>query len=270
MPNNKRHNEPLRLRFPFLWGSTATPDDFREDLRRTDAEFGFKWRRHKTARLAELQRHEDQLALVIAKERLSIAEPLLQQLESLGAVSDNLLDAVTTTPIDRRSAEAVFRSSSISLRPGVVLADHHLDAVLTDLTDLEPEGDLGLAIVRDSICTVRKPTTYQKLADEHGGITRQAVDGRRKTLVRRLLGIGERRALASLGEFLRNQAAERSGSLVMAAANPFTRIALLPHEGDFPDVVDAVKVGLWLASAGPNADRPPGFQAQPDGSLRRR
>ena len=267
MPSNKRRNEPLRLLFPLLWSSTATPNDFREDLERTDIEFGYKWRRHKSARLAELQRHEDQLALTIARGRLSITEPLLVQLEALHEVSGNLLDAVTTMPIDRRSAEAVFRSSSINLRPGVAVADHHLDAVLTDLGDLEPLDDLGLAIVREAIWTVQKPTPYQKLADEHGGISRQAVDGRRKTLIKRLLGIGERRALSSLREFLRNQADDRSGSVVLPADDPFTRIALLPHEGGFPDVVDAVKVGLWLASAGPDDERRPGFEIQKDGSL---
>ena len=53
----------------------------------------------------------------------------------------------------------------------------------------------------------------------------------------------------------------------LPAGDPFTQIAVLPHEGGFPDVVDAVKVGLWLASAGPDDERRPGFEIQKDGSL---
>ena len=52
MPKRTPHHEPLRLRFPLLWESTETPPSLREDLDRTDAELGAKWRRHKTGRLA--------------------------------------------------------------------------------------------------------------------------------------------------------------------------------------------------------------------------
>ena len=45
------------------------------------------------------------------------------------------------------------------------------------------------------------------------------------------------------------------------------RAGIIAQPRGFPDVVDAVKLGLWLASAGPDDQQRPGFEIQKDGSL---
>ncbi len=266
MSKRTPRHEPLRLRFPLLWESTETPPGLREDLDRTDAELGAKWRRHKTDRLAELQRHEDQLALVAVKRELDDVLPVLTQLGLVATGGEDLRSAATLTPVDGRSAKIVYRLITLRLQPAVAVADHELDLVLDDLRQLDTDA-LGHAIVREAICTIHKTTTYAVLGERHGGKTKQTVADRRKRLEGRLIGLGDRRALSALREALSSRLANSTKGPTLPADDPFTRIALLPHEGEFPDVVDAVKVGLWLASAGPDDKRRPGFEIQKDGSL---
>ena len=266
MPKRTPRHQPLWLRFPLLWESAQTPPDLREDLARTDSEFGAKWRRHKTDRLAELQRHEDQLALVTARRELDDALPVLTQLGLLATGGEDLRSSATLTPVDGQSAELVYRLTTLRLQPTLTVADHELGLVLDDLQQLGTDA-LGHAIVREAICTLGKPTTYVVLGERHGGKTKQTVADRRKRLEGRLIGLGDRRALSALREALSSRLVNSIKGPTLPAGDPFTQIAVLPHEGGFPDVVDAVKVGLWLASAGPDDQQRPGFEIQKDGSL---
>ena len=266
MPKRIPRHDPLRLRFPLLWESTETPPGLREDLDRTDAELGAKWRRHKTDRLAELQRHEDQLALVAVKRELDDALPVLTQLGLLATGGEDLLSAATLTPVDGRSAEIVYRLTTLRLQPAVAVADHELDLVLDDLRRLDTDA-LGHAIVREAICSLVKPTTYLVLGKRHGGKTKQAVADRKRRLEGRLIELGERRALSALCEALSSRLVNSIKGPTLPTGDPFNQIALLPHEDEFPDVIDVVKVGLWLASGGRYDERRPGFKIQQDGSL---
>ena len=266
MPKRTPRHEPLRLRFPLLWESTETPPGLREDLDRTDTEFGAKWRRHKTDRLAELQRHEDQLALVAVKRELDDALPVLTQLGLVATGGEDLRSAATLTPVDGRSAEIVYRLTTLRLQPAVAVADHELGLVLDDLRQLDTDF-LGHAIVREAICSLGKPTTYLVLGERHGGKTKQTVADRKRRLEGRLIELGGRRALSALCEALSSRLANSIKGPTLPTDDPFNQIALLPHEDEFPDVIDVVKVGLWLASAGRDDERRPGFQIQQDGSL---
>jgi hypothetical protein len=249
-----------------LWESTETPPGLREDLDRTDAELGAKWRRHKTDRLAELQRHEDQLALVAVKRELDNALPVLRQLGLVATGGEDLRSAATLTPVDGRSAEIVYRLITLRLQPAVAVADHELDLVLDDLRQLDTDA-LGHDIVREAICSLVKPTTYVVLGERHGGVTKQTVADRKRRLEGRLIKLGGRRALSALRETLSSRLVSSVKGTTLPTDDPFNQIALLPHEDEFPDVVDAVKVGLWLASAGHNDERRPGFKIQENGSL---
>mgnify|MGYP000897934093 CR=1 FL=1 len=266
MPKRTPRHQPLRLRFPLLWESTQTPPDLREDLARTDSEFGAKWRRHKTDRLAELHRHEDQLALVAARRELDQALPILAQLNLLTPGGADLRSAATLSPVDGQSAEIVYRLTTLRLQPTLTVADHELGLVLDDLRQLDTDA-LGHAIVREAICSLVKPTTYLVLGKRHGGKTKQTVADRKRRLECRLIELGERRALSALCEALSSRLVNSIKGPTLPTDNPFNQIALLPHEDEFPDVIDVVKVGLWLASAGRDDERRPGFQIQQDGSL---
>ncbi len=257
--------QTLRHRFPLLWRLDATDPEFREDLERTDREFGSKWRRHKADRLAELQRHEDQLALAVARDEIAAARPVIDLLGLLAHAPGSLLAAVATTPIDAETAETVFRLSTIRLSPAVSVADHDLDEVLDDLSSLHPD-DLGEAILREAIYPVGPPIPNSRLAKRFG-ITRQSVSERRRRLEDRLIELGKRRSLASLRDHLEGRTRHQATGPVLPPNDPFAGIARLDHEGSFPDVIDAVQAGLWLASRIPLDSRPPGFRRQPDDSL---
>ncbi|MDP6422561.1 MAG: hypothetical protein QF672_14780 [SAR202 cluster bacterium] len=263
----EKHEEQLRHRFPLLWRNQDTRTDFREDLGRTDREFGTKWRKHKSDRLADLQRHEDQLALADTIETLAATRPVIRQLGMISTLSGDLLDAVLSTPIDTYTADAIYRLGAITLRPTVAVADHDLDKVLADLSELEPD-DLGISILRELTYPIGKRTSGSQLAARHD-ITRQSVAERRRRLEERLILLAERRPLASLRDYLVGRMRHREPGPILLAGNPFTAIAQLAHETHFPSVIDAVQAGLWLASQHSD-ERPRGFELQPDGSLAKR
>lgn len=266
MPNPK--DQHLHERFPLLWAASTTDPEQRTDLELTDSQFGAKWRRHKSRRLAELQRHEDQLALVEARRHLERVAPVIEQLEHLGGLAPDLHAAVDAAPRDLRSAEATFRLTTLRLHPSPHVADHQLERVLDDLRQLRAD-DLGCAIVRESICAIERPTTYAALGERFGGKTKQTVADRKKRLEERLCALGERHALSALRRELEGRLNDTVHGRTLPASDPFTQIATLTNDGDYPTVVDVVRAALWLAS-GDGEGRRAGMERLQDGSLRTR
>jgi len=258
--SNWSKSEPMAGRFPHLWRSPRTPEQFREDLGLTEAEFGRKHRRGKAARLAELQLHEDQLALTETAEELGRARPLLANLSKIGDVAPNLLDARAFRIADAESAQAAYRLATISLRPEARVEDHELEAVLDDLKDV-CRDELDRDILRESICTCVKPVPDTKLGKRHE-MTRQSVAERRHKLINRLVDLSGRRPIASLLDFIIGRIDHRTGEPCLHADDPFVQIALLDIDSDSLSAQDVVAVGIWLASDRGNDPKPRGFRRE--------
>lgn len=255
--SNRSKTGPMAGRFPHLWRSTRTPEQFREDLDLTEAEFGRKHRRGKAARLAELQLREDQLALTEAAEELGRARPLLANLSKTGNVTQNLLDARTFRITDDESAEAAYRLATISLRPEARVENHELEAVLDDLKDVCRDA-LDRDILRESICTCLKPVPDTKLAERYEK-TRQSVAKRRHKLINRLVDLSGQRPISSLLDFIIARIDHRTGKPCLHADDPFVQIALLDIDSDSLGAQDVVAVGIWLASDRSDDSKPRGF-----------
>ena len=265
----------LGERFPHLRRSPDTRDDFREDLARTDVEFGRKWRRHKSARLAELQLHEDQLELADRRRFLDRIQPVVDLLAEVstgvatGGIApggDLLLDAIGRDVVDHGSAEAAYALATIRLRPELSVGDHGYGAVRSDLLGLGLD-QVGVDVLRESVCALTRPATDTLLAERHG-IAKQSIAERRRRLVDRLLQMGDRRPFASLCEVIVDRMDRRGERPRLRLDDPLARIALLRGR-DFPDLSDAVAVGIWLASGDGVDGRRPGFQRSDDGLVRR-
>ncbi len=255
--SNRSKTAPLASRFPHLWRSPRAPEEFREDLELTEVGFGRKYRRGKAARLAELQLHEDQLALTKAAEELGRARPLLVNLGKIGNVVQTLLDARAFRTVDAESAEAAYRLATISLRPEVRVEDHELEAVLDELRDV-CRDELDRDILRESICTCVKPVADTKLGKRYE-MTRQSVAERRHKLINRLVDLSGRRPIASLLDFIIGRIDHRTGEPYLHADDPFVQIALLDIDSDSLSAQDVVAVGIWLASDRGNDPKPRGF-----------
>ncbi len=258
--SNRSKTAPLASRFPHLWRSPRAPEEFREDLDLTEVEFGRKYRRGKAARLAELQLHEDQLALTEAAEELGRARPLLVNLGKIGNIAQNLLDTRAFRTVDAESAEAAYRLATISLRPEARVEDHELEAVLDELKDL-CKDELDRDILRESICSCVKPVTDTKLGKRHD-MTRQSVAERRHKLINQLVELGGRRPIASLRDFIIPRIDHRTGKPCLHADDPFVQIALINTGSDSLDARDAVAVGIWLASDQGGDSKPRGFSRE--------
>jgi hypothetical protein len=260
--SNRSKTAPLASRFPHLWRSPRAPEEFREDLDLTEVEFGRKYRRGKAARLAELQLHEDQLALTEAAEELGRARPLLVNLGKIGNVVQTLLDARAFRTVDAESAEAAYRLATISLRPEARVEDHELEAVLDELKGLCKDA-LDRDILRESICSCVKRVADTKLGRRHE-MTRQSVAERRHKLINRLVELGGRRPIASLLDFIIGRIDHRTGKPCLHADDPFVQIALINTGSDSLDARDAVAVGIWLASDQGGDSKPRGFIREGD------
>ena len=258
--SNWSKSEPMAGRFPHLWRSPRTPEQFREDLGLTEAEFGSKHRRGKAARLAEMQLHEDQLALTEAAEEIGRARPVLVNLGKIGSVAPNLLDAQAFRIVDAESAEAAYRLATISLRPEARVEDHELEAVLDELTDLCKDA-LDRDLLRESVCNCVKPVSDTKLGRRHEK-ARQSVAERRHKLINRLVELGGRRPIASLRDFIIGRIDHRTGEPCLHADDPFVQIALLDIDSDSLSAQDVVAVGIWLASDRGNDPKPRGFRRE--------
>ena len=260
--SNRSKTAPLASRFPHLWRSPRAPEEFREDLDLTEAEFGRKHRRGKAARLAELQLHEDQLALMEAAEELGRARPLLANLSKTGDVAPNLLDARAFRIADAESAQAAYRLATISLRPEARVEDHELEAVLDELTDLCKDA-LDRDLLRESVCNCVKPVSDTKLGRRHEK-ARQSVAERRHKLINRLVDLSGRRSIASLLDFIIGRIDHRTGKPCLHADDPFVQIALINTGSDSLDARDVVAVGIWLASDQGGDSKPRGFIREGD------
>ena len=260
--SNWSKTEPMASRFPHLWRSPRASEEFRKDLDLTEAEFGSKHRRGKAARLAELQLHEDQLALTEAAEEIGRARPVLVNLGKIGSVAQNLLDAQAFRIVDAESAEAAYRLATISLRPEARVEDHELEAVLDELTDLCKDA-LDRDLLRESVCNCVKPVSDTKLGRRHEK-ARQSVAERRHKLINRLVELGGRRPIASLRDFIIARIDHRTGRPCLHADDPFVRIALLDIGSDSLDARDVVAVGIWLASDQGSDSKPRGFIREGD------
>jgi len=261
---------PLSERFHLLHRSPDTSDEFRADLDRTDIEFGRKWRRHKNARLAELQRHEDQLDLANRRRFIDRIQPVVDQLAAVdpGQASGTglLLDALAAGVVDHPSAMTAYQLATIRLLPELTIGDHESSAVLADVRALKLD-ETGVAVLRESICTTSRPLSDSRLA-ERFDITKQSVAERRRRLVRRLLDLEARRPFAALREVITDRIDHRGPRPRLRAEDPLVRIAAI-EPLEHPDLIDVVSIGIWLASGDRSGDTPPGFEKSPDGLFRR-
>ena len=264
MTNGK--SDPMASRFAYLWRAPSLQEDVRKDLEMTEAEFGGTYRKGKKNRIQELQRLDDHFARIDLEEQLERTQPVLDTLREVGSMSQNLLDARSFRIIDVQSAEVAYRLASVSLRGAEArVEDHALDAVLAELGDL-CRDPLDTEITRTSICTFGNPVTNSELGQRHG-VTKQAVAKRRHNLVNRILELGGQRPIESLRTFIdaRIRHPKRLvGKPCLRTDDPFIMIALLDTNSDFPTVIDAVEVCIFLASRQRDESRPRGFSREGD------
>ncbi len=264
MTNGK--SDPMASRFAYLWRAPSLQEDVRKDLEMTEAEFGGTYRKGKKNRIQELQRLDDHFARIDLEEQLERSQAVLDALGEVGSMARNLLDARSFRIIDVQSAEVAYRLASVSLRGAEArVEDHALDAVLAELGDL-CRDPLDTEITRTSICTFGNPVTNSELGQRHG-VTKQAVAKRRHNLVNRILELGGQRPIESLRTFIdaRIRHPKRLvGKPCLRTDDPFIMIALLDTNSDFPTVIDAVEVCIFLASRQRDESRPRGFSREGD------
>ena len=291
MTTSRPSDEPIHERFPLLWADDVTPDDVRADLRLTDLELGTRYRRGKQTRLDRYQQMEDALALQAARNYQATTEPILEVLQELLGGASSLLDATVPSNTNQltdpastthhslalhyprheppTSSEPLsdlsklrYLLSTVELGAEVAVGDHRLDAVLSviDEVGLDPTG---VDLFREVVTCLESPASLASLSERHG-TSRQAMSVRRQRLARRLTRTREEFAVAALVRVVRERLERVDGRPV---DDPFQSIALSPPHGEFPGAVDAVRLGLWLASPEGHGEAPVGYLLDETGTL---
>ena len=158
--------------------------------------------------------------------------------------------------------EVRYIFSTIEHGAPVAMGAHRLDAVLTVMSglDLDPTS---VDLFREVICCLEPPSSLAAVASARQ-ITRQATSVRRKRLARRLVRTRRESAIAALEEVVHRRLEAVTGR---PAGDPFLSIALLTPDRKFPNVVDVVRLGLWLASGEGHGEVPVGFVLNDEGEL---
>ncbi len=158
--------------------------------------------------------------------------------------------------------EVQYALSTIEHGAPVAIGAHRLDAVLTVMRglDLDPTS---VDLFREVICCLEPPSSLAAVASARQ-ITRQAMSVRRQRLARRLVRTRGESAIAALEEVVHRRLEAVTGR---PAGDPFLSIALLTPDRKFPNVVDVVRLGLWLASAEGHGEVPVGFVLNDEGEL---
>ena len=290
MSTSRPPDEPIHKRFPLLRESDDTPDDVRADLHLTDTELGTRYRRGKQTRLNRYQQLEDALALQAARNYQATTEPILEVLQELMGGTPTLLDGLVsvvpvwpddpeewrTSDLSGGAAESRLRThwtgaelpevqyilSTIEHGAPVAVGAHRLDAVLTVMSglDLDPTS---VDLFREVICCLKPPSSLSAISERHG-TSRQAMSVRRQRLAPRLSRTRGESAIAALEKVVH----QRLETVTRwPAGDPFLSIALSTLDQKFPNAVDAVRLGLWLASPEGHGEVPVGFVLNDEGEL---
>ncbi len=274
MSTSRSPDELIHERFPLLWESDDTPDDVKADLRLTDTELGTRYRRGKQTRLDRYQQLEDALELRDARAYQATTAPVLEVLTELMGGAPTLLDAempilIEHYPADRapiKSAailsELRYNLSTVGVNAAMAVGDHRLDAVLTVMDEVGLD-EIGVDLFREVITCLEPPSSLASLSERHGK-TRQAMSVRRQRLARRLARTRGEFAIAALVRVI-HQRLETVAH--RPADDPFLSITLSPSDGEFPGAVDAVRLGLWLASPEGHGEVPVGYLLDENGTL---
>ena len=158
--------------------------------------------------------------------------------------------------------EVRYIFSTIEHGTPVAVGAHRLDAVLTVMSglDLDPTS---VDLFREVICCLKPPSSLSAISERHG-TSRQAMSVRRQRLARRLGRTRGESAIAALEKVVH----QRLETVTRwPAGDPFLSIALSTPDQKFPNAVDAVRLGLWLASPEGHGEVPVGFVLNDEGEL---
>jgi hypothetical protein len=178
-------------------------------------------------------------------------------------LSDGAAESRLPTPwTGAESPEVRYILSTIEHGAPVAVGAHRLDAVLTVMSglDLDPTS---VDLFREVICCLKPPSSLSAISERHG-TSRQAMSVRRQRLAPRLSKTRGESAIAALEKFVH----QRLETVTRwPADDPFLSIALSTLDQKFPNAVDAVRLGLWLASPEGYGDVPVGFVLNDEGEL---
>jgi hypothetical protein len=178
-------------------------------------------------------------------------------------LSDGAAESRLPTPwTGAELPEVRYIFSTIEHGAPVAVGAHRLDAVLTVMSglDLDPTS---VDLFREVICCLKPPSSLSAISKRHG-TSRQAMSVRRQRLARRLSRTRGESAIAALEKF----AHQRLKTVTHRPADdPFLSIALSTLDQKFPNAVDAVRLGLWLASPEGHGEVPVGFVLYDEGEL---
>jgi hypothetical protein len=198
-----------------------------------------------------------------ATDSASIFKLIEDELEDAGPepISQPLLPPPDPEPPSDLS-KLRYLLSTIEMGDGLAVGDHRLDAVLTviDEVGLDPTG---IDLFREVVTCLESPASLASLSERHG-TSRQAMSVRRQRLARRLTRTREEFAVTALVRVVRERLGRVDGR---PADDPFLSIALSPPDGEFPGAVDAVRLGLWLASPEGHGEAPVGYLLDETGAL---
>ena len=178
-------------------------------------------------------------------------------------LSDGAAESRLPTPwTGAESPEVRYIFSTIEHGAPVAVGAHRLDAVLTVMSglDLDPTS---VDLFREVICCLKPPSSLSAISERHG-TSRQAMSVRRQRLARRLGRTRGESAIAALEKVVH----QRLETVTRwPAGDPFLSIALSTPDQKFPNAVDAVRLGLWLASPEGHGEVPVGFVLNDEGEL---